>query len=162
MPLTMSIPLTQGFVAIVDAEDFERVSQFSWYAQKSRNTHYAVRAGAAVNGKQPYVAMHRFILGEPDALVDHWDGDGLNNQKGNLRAASRTQNQANSAKRARCSSKYKGVSWHRASGKWQARVKNANIEHHLGLFVEEYDAALAYNLEAERLFGAFARYNTWA
>jgi hypothetical protein len=83
------IPLTQGKVAVVDEEDFDRLNKHKWYACKNGNTFYALRK-SNVNGKRLTILMHREILGlKPgDPGVDHRDGNGLNNRRKNLRLAS--------------------------------------------------------------------------
>ena len=92
------IKLTKGFSTWVDDEDFERVSQFKWYAHVcGRGTKvYAVR-NIRENGKQVNYRMHRFVLGLParslDGLVvDHLNGDGLDNRKANLEIITQTEN----------------------------------------------------------------------
>ncbi len=75
------IPLTQGKVAIVDAEDYAWLSQHKWYLQKKGGNSYAVRRE---NGKM--IRMHREIMQTPEGLVvDHKDGCGLHNRKCNMR-----------------------------------------------------------------------------
>lgn len=87
------IPLTQGKVALVDDEDFDRLSQYKWYAQKDRNTFYAHRRERKT---RKIIRMHREIFDLNDAeIVDHKDRNGLNNTKENLRRSSYTLNQFN-------------------------------------------------------------------
>ena len=90
------ILLTQGLVTIVDNDDYERLSKFKWYAAKSRQTYYAVRNKRIHDGYggQRQIKMHREILGNDIGLLqcDHVDGNGLNNQKSNLRVVTPRQN----------------------------------------------------------------------
>ena len=79
-----------------------------------------------------------------DGDIDHGDGNGLNNQRGNLRSATPSQNQHNRHKRVGCSSKFKGVCWSRYHNKRCAKIKIHNHQHHLGYFTIEEDAAAAY------------------
>jgi hypothetical protein len=121
-----TVALTQGFVALVDDEDFERVSQHKWRAMVCSNTVYAVRDLLSVKGKQKIQSMHRFVLGlsgghAPE--VDHEDHNGLNCQKYNLRTATRTQNQANAQKRIDNISGVKDVYWDKAQSKWRVQVQ---------------------------------------
>lgn len=154
------IPLTQGYVALVDDEDFERVNAFKWFAVRDKRKVYARRSGERVGKSRLNVHMHRFILG-CDKQVDHIDDNGLNNQKRNLRLANDSQNRANQRKQSRpTTSKFKGVSWHRAANAWVAQIGVNGTRKHIGTFKDEVDAAQAYNFMAEEIFGEFASYNT--
>ena len=95
--------------AMVDDEDFDRVYEFSsWYIHKGRKTEYAH------SSKDKYILMHRFIMGleyRDGKQIDHIDGNGLNNQKSNLRIVTQTINNLNKQKQKYTTSKYKGVYW---------------------------------------------------
>lgn len=150
------IPLTQGQVALVDDEDFEAMSKFKWFADKRRRTYYAARNLRVAEGRgKRTVHMHAELL-RVDGYVDHKDGNGLNNQRYNLRPATTGQNVINSAKRrtARTSS-FKGVYLHKSTGKWMARLAGKFI----GYFDSEIDAAKAYNAAALAKYGEFAKVN---
>lgn len=159
-----TIPLTRGMVALVDDQDYEDLAKFRWYAAKQTSRDkvlfYARRKVRKIvgNQRQQAILMHRCLL-ICDGAVDHKDGDGLNNQRDNLRSATGTLNLANQRHRVGGSSKWKGVVWHKRCRKWQAQVFNGGDSHYLGLFAEEADAAQAYNFKAEELFGEFARSN---
>src|SRR3990167_622 len=119
------IPLTQGKFALVDDEDFEFINQFRWSAEKNRGkkTWYARTNSKTAKGKrETCLRMHRLILklekGDKK-IVDHRDGNGLNNQRTNLRLASTFQSMANRGIRKDSKSGFKGVSLI-ANGKWQA------------------------------------------
>jgi hypothetical protein len=156
-----TIPLTQGKVAIVDDEDFDRLSQFKWCAVKNRLKWYALRA-VIINDKQISIWMHREILNVPSGKqTDHKDGNGLNNQRRNLRICSRSQNMANARKYSgtRISNKYKGASWQKNDRNWQAHIcKNGKLIY-LGHYNTEIEAALVYDKHARELFGEFAHTN---
>ena|SRR5438128_3286608 len=150
-------PLTQGYVALVDDEDYERVAQFTWHAGIDRRAVYAQRSIARTT-----VQLHRLVLEITDAAlqVDHRDHNGLNCQKQNLRVCTNSQNQGNKRKSTRStSSKYKGVSWHKQRGKWQATITRLNKFSFLGYFSSEEDAARAYDRAARDHFGGFAHRN---
>lgn len=110
------IPLTQGKFTIVDAEDYNWLSQYKWYASKCKNTFYACRVEGGTT-----IRMHREIMRAPKGLIcDHIDHNGLHNRKGNLRLCTNAQNSYNQQPCANGTSKYKGVSRHKCSGKWSA------------------------------------------
>lgn len=92
-------------------------------------------------------------------VIDHADGNKTNNRIENLRLATRQQNNMN-RKNVGDTSKYKGVSRHSQSGKWQARIQVGGIVNFIGLFCSEEEAAEAYNKHAKDLFGDFAVTNT--
>ena len=154
------IKLTQGQVALVDDEDYERVNQFKWSARKSGNTFYVIR-NIRVNGKRKTQLMHVFIMGDnPLKLdIDHIFGDGLNNQKCNLRFCTASQNAMNAKIRKNCSSIYKGVCFHKALQKWMAYIQINGKLTHLGLFKMEIDAARAYDIAVKIHYGEFAHPN---
>jgi len=152
-----TIPLTRGYVALVDDADYDRVAQHKWcaWSSKAQNSMYA--QGKA--GTEKNILMHRFILG-CSGSVDHADGNGLNNQRYNLRPATRSENGANRPKFCGKSSQFKGVSWSKNTQKWKAEIRKAGKSTYIGVFREECDAAQAYNLKALELFGEFANYNS--
>jgi hypothetical protein len=160
-----TIPLTQGYEAIVDDDDFERVSRHKWIAwTKERNGKkqvYAVRTFRRPNKLQRTVQLHRFIVDEwnPDVLVDHANRNPLDCRRDNLRRCNDSQNLQNSTKRSGVTSKYKGVHWYPKYGKWAARIQHNKKRMSLGYFEREVDAAAAYNLKAKELFGEFAVLN---
>lgn len=153
-----TIELSGGLLAIVDDQDFERVSKYHWCADRQRHTTYALGFDH-IDGKRKRIMMHRFIIGPPAGTkVDHLDGNGLNNIRDNLRLASNSQNCWNSVKpRSGVTSKYKGVS--RSRGGYQVAIKFKGTKYHLGRFRNEDEAGLAYNIKAKELFGEFAKLN---
>lgn len=101
--------------------------------------------------------MHLVIAKRIDLIgqIDHEDRNPLNNQRSNLRVATKAQNNANKRKHKNSTSVYKGVSWNSEKHKWVVYVQSKN----LGYFESELDAALAYDLEAKKRFGVFAVLN---
>jgi len=147
----MEIPLTKGYVTVIDDEDYPLVAGRSWCAIVIDGQVYAYSAGGY---------MHRLLTGAAqNQLVDHKDGDGLNNRRSNLRLATKSQNSMNRRPNRSGTSGYKGVSFHRKARKWVACLKFQGRYHHLGLFASEEDAARAYDRKATELFGEFARLN---
>jgi len=151
------IKLTGGKYAIVDVEDYEKLSQYDWqlYESKSKNL-YAFRYES---GK--FIKMHRVIMNAPAGVfVDHKYGDGLDNRKVNLRIVTRAQNQYNRRKTSKkTSSKYKGVYFKKDMNKYCATIGLKGKKTHLGYFDNEIDAAKAYDEAAKKLFGEFAKLN---
>ena len=95
----------------------------------------------------------------PD-VVDHINGNPSDNRASNLRSASQSENMRNVKVRSGSSSRYLGVSWHKASGKWVAQLRAKDGKRfHLGTFSSEEDAAMAYDTAARSHHGAFARPN---
>lgn len=137
-----TIELTRGKVAIVDNEDFDELRRHKWSALKTGRTWYAVRQSPA-----GFLYMHGVVAGTPSgSKTDHVDGDGLNNQRANLRVCTSAQNSCNQTrKRADCSSRYRGVT-RRPDGKWMAQIKGDGVYAYLGLFESEHDAAGAYDV----------------
>jgi hypothetical protein len=149
------VPLTRGYSALVDAEDYERVASFAWSAAKPSNVVYAVR-----DEKRKRIYLHRFILNAPDGVeVDHWNGDGLDNRRENLRLCSHAENVRNSRPHARGTSSYKGVHLHRASGKWAVEIQVNEKRRFIGLFGDETEAAKAYDAAARASHGEYAYCN---
>jgi hypothetical protein len=148
------VPLTQGEFALVDDEDYVLVSQYKWHLHKGRKTNYA-----RIKNKHICTTMHRMVLVNPEGLVDHINGNGLDNRKENLRVCTNAQNIRNMVKTSG-SSKYKGVTWDKRCNKWAAAIWLNYKRIHLGRYSSEIDAAKAYNEAAIRLFGDFANLNT--
>lgn len=136
------IQLTQGKVALVDDEDYPILSKFKWFANKSRNVYYAKRTSYS-NNKKTTVNMHNEILKPEKGLeCDHIDGNGLNNQKSNLRAVTIRQNQQN--RHVKKSSGFPGVSFHKRYKIWGSQLRIGGKTKYLGSFATEEEAATAY------------------
>lgn len=146
------IPLTQGYEAIVDSEDYDELMKYTWSAAVRRNNVYAQRAG---KGAVP-ILMHRQIMGFPKQ-VDHRNGNGLHNWRGNLRSCTDNQNQWNSKPKGN-GRKYKGAFINNKKY-WMARIYKDSKPIYLGCFATQEQAARAYDAAAKKLFGEFAKLN---
>lgn len=163
--MTIEIPLSKTgkyagkYVAIVDDCDRD-LAQFNWNIhlhRKGRNS-YAQRGG-----RQPEL-LHRIILarvlGRPlvkGEVVDHINGNGLDNRRDNLRLATPSQNQWNSKKHIDNTSGYKGVRLSKSTMRWEAKITFQGKFYYLGLFATPEEAYTAYCVKAQELFGKFAK-----
>jgi len=150
------IKLSGGYVALVDDGDFDNLNKYKWYAQVAKYVNYA----RGTVDKKP-VMMHRFIMGvtDPSICVDHRDGDGLNNQRSNLRIATKSQNNTNRLRYKNLTGKYRGVSWSKQNGNWRAQIRLNTKKINLGGYDNQEDAAKAYNEAAIKYHGDFAIIN---
>lgn len=164
------IPLTEmnrkaipKFFAMVDDEDYDELIKYKWHAENkvntSANTVYAVRT-ITIGKKDTKVRMHRQILNAPKGmLVDHGDGNGLNNQKYNIRICTHSQNSSNRVASRTSSSKYTGVHWDKSCNKWRTEIRKHGKRQFSKLFLDEKEAARCYNENAPRFHGEFAKIN---
>ena len=157
------VPLTKGYVALVDEADYPKVTGKSWSARVclkadgSLRTVYAFRT-QWIDGRRRNVGLHHVVAGvPPGTLLDHADGDGLNNRRGNVRAATPSQNAQNCARSVRNTSGVKGVYWSMGAGKWHARIKVSGRDHSLGLFRCITAAAVAYAKASRDMHREFGR-----
>lgn len=144
------IPLSRGLLTMVDIEDFDRLRLINWHSTAS---------GYAYNNKLGY--LHRYILNAPaSVLVDHINGNTIDNRRSNLRFATDGENSWNSKPKP-SKSMYKGVYFlkNRKSKKWLSSIYRDGIAHRIGTFECEEEAARAYDKKAKELFGEFAYLN---
>src|SRR4030067_2501891 len=152
------VPLSRGRLSLVDTEDFDRVMQFKWSAEKSVHSFYAFRRVS----KKSFISLHRLIMGIHDRhiFVDHKNGNGLDNRRENLRICTRLDNSRNRGKFIKGESIFKGVNIKYT--KYPTYVSRIRVDKkliHLGTFDTEIDAAITYNIAAKKFFGQFARLN---
>lgn len=156
--MTKELPLTQGKVALVDDEDYERLKHFKWSVLRKPDRYYARR-----NIKRPQrggIYLHREIMNAPPGMqVDHINGDGLDCRRANMRLATNAENGQNRIKRVHNTSGFKGVRLDKRRKKWSARIWVNNKEIHLGMFEIIEEAARAYDEAARKYHGEFARTN---
>lgn len=167
--LMKEIPLTRGLFAKVDDEDEKIVTQFKWKADKGCRTYYAVRTQHNYNkgiDKKKTISMHRFILFNHGIKIenfdiDHINGDGLDNQKSNLRICTRQENARNQKGKSaeRFHNPFKGVHWEKCNSKYLAHIWYGGKQIRLGLFRNPIEAARVYNAAAIYYFREFACLN---
>jgi len=154
--MTKQIPLGQSTFALVDDADYDHLAQYEWFLSK---TGYAVGVVPS-DGKFQVVYMHRYLLNAPPThVVDHINGNALDNRRENLRLATPRQNVQNKSVSPLSATGLKGVGWHKRRRKFHARIQLQGVRVHLGFFEHAKDAALAYDAAARALFGPFALCN---
>lgn len=163
------IQLSRGYECLVDDQDYEALRIFQWTADVQVATAKYERIYAArwpwpgVGLPRPKIYMHRVIVNPPpDFLVDHRNGNGLDNRRKNLRIATWAQNRANHNQWTFGTNRYKGVT--RDHGGWRARItrvlEDGSQEYlYSANFNDEVTAARAYDAAVLRLFGEFAQTN---
>jgi hypothetical protein len=154
------IPLTQGKVALVDAEDYDWLSKHKWYAARLSGIFYAVRClWNNGDGKRVMIMMHREVLclSRGDGkIIDHKSRDGLDNRKTNLRVTTQSMNMYNRKTPSNNTSGFRNVCWHKIQKKWivQLRVNGSRI--YCGCFSNISDAIITYNSAAIKYYGTDA------
>jgi hypothetical protein len=152
---TRKILLTQFYFTLVDEADFNRLSKWKWCIDRCGQAIYAARRQS--DGTK--IRMHREIIRpEPGSLVDHINGNQLDNRRSNLRLCTHSENLRNTKARIG-SSRFKGVSWYKQRKRWSARIVVDGQRVGLGYYADELAAAMAYDAAAVAYFGEFARLN---
>jgi AP2 domain len=150
-----------GRVALVDSKDRRLVAGYSWSIldperEGRRRTAYA-RTEIRRDGRLVALYMHQLLTGWP--MTDHINHDGLDNRRSNLRPVTPAQSAANRRPQIGSSSRYKGVMWSPRHRKWSAVINVSRRRRYLGLYVDEEEAALAYNAAALEAWGEYAWLN---
>lgn len=154
------IPLTQGQFAMVDDEDYEVLNAFKWYAVRfhGKGTYYAARGIVLKTGEPRILYMHKALI-KSALKIDHHDGNGLNNQRVNLRKSTNTQNCYNASKRKDNTSSVKGASWHKREKMWRADITINGKRMWLGYFNTKEEAAEVYKQASLKYHGEFSIFN---
>lgn len=159
--IDVSTPKHPGMFALVDDDDYERVSRYKWSAEVRKNVTYATR-GVCIDGKRKVVRLHRFVMrAKPGEQFDHVDRNGLNNQKANLRSCTHQQNAGNveKASGSKAWSRFKGVAWCKRFKCWVASIRVSGGTKKIGNFESELSAAAHYDEAAVEKYGCFAFIN---
>lgn len=153
-----AILLTKGMVTLIDEQDYERVSQYNWSATKHHDRWYVHRTAHGQAKKK--IFLHRFILDAPEGLVvDHINGDSLDNRRSNLRLCSSSENGMNRGKTKLNTSGFKGIYLNKQTGRWVARIGINGRHIHLGTFDSREVAATVYDEAAQFCHREFAKTN---
>lgn len=149
------LSLTSGQFALIDDVDYDKVSSRRWHAYKSSNSWYC-----RTNIGKKHISLHAFLFPVPKGfVVDHIDGNGLNNQRANLRQATQAENMRNQRPHRDSRSPYKGI-WRIPGAKtWGVQIWNGRKRNYVGSFVDPLEAAKVYDFIAIQVFGQFAKVN---
>jgi hypothetical protein len=167
----MRIALKHGWCLLDDDDWHGAACMWTWRSARStvRGTKGQRLQSAYVSGHpldsytSTQLEMHRFLLGLPPYSerridVDHINGNGLDNRRENLRVGTRAQNLANTGSRVG-TSRFKGVSFCRRTGRWKAQITVDGRNQNLGRYDTQEEAALVYNVAAKQTWGEFAALN---
>lgn len=132
---------------MVDDEDYDELIKYEWSTFKSKNTYYARRH---IKGTRRDMRMHTMLLNTPKGLIgDHIDGNGLNNQRSNLRIVTHRQNCQN--RHINKTSSFPGVYFNKNKRRWESQLRINGKRKRLGLFTSEQEAFQAYVNELQSI-----------
>lgn len=148
---------------IIDKDDYELIKDFTWGAYKQRETSdYYIKTDMVIDGVRKKIKLHRFLMNcklNDGKIIDHINGNTMDNRRINLRFSTKNGNQRNSKPQSNSKSGIAGVGFHKASGKYRARIVVDNKEKYLGVF-ETLEQAIQVRKDAEKkYFKEFARCN---
>jgi hypothetical protein len=155
------IALTQNEVTLVDDEDFEWLNKWKWCLSRhtSRKIKAVVKRARYSDGMTRILPLHRLLMGlqyGDKQMVDHINGNPLDNRKDNLRVCNKSENGCNRGKPINNTSGYKGVHLHKETGKWRAEIRHKGKRHSLGLHATPELASDAYVKATMKYHGKFA------
>lgn len=156
----MIIQINNGHNLIIDDKDWDILKMVNWYASKNTtgtNKYYA-RGHDLFTGNK--LTLHRFLLDAKDGeLVDHINGNGLDNRRCNLRICTNQQNQYNREKNSNNTSGYKGVSWCNSNKKWKSYIWVDGRNKYLGQYDTPEDAYSSYKKASKQYHKEFSNDN---
>ncbi len=153
------IKLTKNKFSLVDDSDFDMLNKLKWHSYYDGYNWYALHTKRLPGNKFKSFQMHRLLLNPSSSkvIIDHKDGDGLNNQRSNLRLCTHSENMKNRRSMKISISGLKGVSWNKKSNKWEARIMSNRKNFYLGGFDSKIKAYDAYCKGCFKYHGKFAR-----
>jgi hypothetical protein len=156
MPAALKI---QGKIVLIDIEDYDLIKEYTWNISNDGWNNY-VKTEIWKGGRKK-IYMHRLIMGitNPIVIIDHKNGNGIDNRKCNLRICNCSNNSANKTMQKNNTSGFKGVSWKKDVKKWRVKVIKDGVNYSAGYYDDIIEAAKAYDKKAVELFGEFARTN---
>jgi hypothetical protein len=155
------IYLGEGKFAIVDPPDYYWLNNFHWCLKQNGPRIYAVRLISGSSNRTKILSLHREIMNAPPGLlVDHGNGDTLDNRRANLRLATHSQNSCNTRRnKTKALSRFRGVTLSKRDSRWVARIRYERKLIWLGRFDNEIEAAKAYDEAAKKYHGEYACLN---
>lgn len=152
----INLRLPNGEICKVNEDDLVIISGYSWHKVGG---YVQAETGSRVVGDRKHIRMHRLIMNAKEGeLIDHKNGNPLDNRRRNLRVCTQSQNGMNRKAQANNKSGYKGVSWMKTKNKWRATITVNKVQIHLGLFSSKLGARRAYNHAANLYHGQFANH----
>ncbi len=156
----VELQLTGDIFTKIDAADLDLSMTKSWRPQHAKGGRAIYAVATSTRSRKSFkFRLHRLIMNaQPGEIIDHINGDGLDNRRSNLRRCTLSQNSINCARRGGLASRFRGVH-HLPPASWQARIQANRLVINLGTYSSEEDAARAYNRAAIERHGEFARLN---
>lgn len=157
--MTVEIPLSKGRVSLIDDADWPEVRAYCWHISSDHKgrTGYAVSSGS--RGKPP-LPLHRLLMNPAKGeVVDHINGDTLDNRRANLRVCTAAENLRNRRRSINNTSGYKGVTKQKGSTTWRVALTIGGKPIALGAYPTAIEAAIAYDKAARVHHGEFASLN---
>lgn len=137
------IPLNKGKFAQVDDSDYDDIMRYKWHVVQTRGGVWYAKRSVWNGGRQVCVRMHRQIMGVPywnGQEIDHKDRNGLNNQRHNLRFATRREQMLNTVRNT--PDKLTGAIL--IKGRWRSQITINNVAYYIGSFDTQEQGSMAH------------------